>query len=378
MPSEDFDVIVVGAGPAGSMAALHSAKSGANTALLDMKELPREKLCGGGVNAWVIRKLDIPRNIIERTIDRVQVVAGQKKLPVVPWSESLAWRMVMRDKFDYHLTNMAVKAGATLIESTPVESVAVDNKGNVCGVRTKKEGDLRCKVVVGCDGVASITAKTAGFWGKWFDNDIQKWLNRCAYCAEVQYKLPDREIEQRVANTSYIFYERDLMGYHWIFPKRGLLTVGTGCATTHRKKKPRSYFNDFVLGNPIAKEILKDAKVVGKLKGAYVPFSGTFTPSYNNGVILAGDSAGMVGGVTGEGIYFAVRAGIAAGEVAAKAAMSNNISAQFLSQYEKRWQMEIGRHLDAQACFLRETQNPLIAMGQYTTFTLTHQRELFP
>jgi geranylgeranyl reductase family protein len=360
------------------MAALHATRSGANTALLDMEKLPREKLCGGGVNTWVIRKLGIPDTIIERTIDQVQVVAGQKKLPLVPWPDSLAWRMVMREKFDQHLTNMAVKAGATLIESMPVQSVAIDNKGNVCGIGTKNKGDLRCKVVVGCDGVASITAKTAGFWGKWFDNDIRKWLNRCAYCAEAQYELPVREIEKRVANTSYIFYERDLMGYHWIFPKRGLLTVGTGCATTHSKKRPRSYFNDFVQGNPIAKEILKDAKVVGKLKGAYVPFSGTFTPSYNNGIILAGDSTGMVGGVTGEGIYFAIRAGIAAGEVAAKAAKSNNISAQFLSQYEKRWQMEIGKHLDAQAHFLRETQNPLTAMGQYTAFTLRHQRELFP
>jgi digeranylgeranylglycerophospholipid reductase len=378
MPSNDFDVMVVGAGPAGSMAALNAAKSGAHTALFDMEKLPREKLCGGGVNAWVIRKLSVPETIIERTIDRVQVVAGQKKLPLVYWPESLAWRMVMREKFDHHLAKMAIEAGATLIESTPVESVVLDDKGNVCGVKTANKGDLRCKVVVGCDGVASITAKTAGFWAKWFENDIRKWLDRCAYCVEAQYQLPDKEIEKRVANTSYIFYERDLMGYHWIFPKRGLLTVGTGCATIRSRKKPLSYFNDFVKGNRVAKEILRDAKVVGRLKGSYVPFSGAFTPSYSNGVLLAGDSAGMVGGVTGEGIYFAVRAGIAAGEIAAKAAASDNTSAQFLSQYEKRWQAEIGEHLDAQERFLKETQNPLMAMGIYTAYTLRHQKDLYP
>jgi geranylgeranyl reductase family protein len=378
MPSKDFDIIVVGAGPAGSMAALNAARSGANTALLDKEKLPREKLCGGGVSAWVIRKLNIPDSIIEKTMSQVQVVAGEKKLPPIPWPDSLAWRMVMRDKFDYHLTKMAVESGATLVDSTSVESVVLDEKGNACGVTTRSNEELRCRVVVGCDGVSSTIAKTGGFWAKWFNNDVHKWLGRCAYCSEVQYKLPESEIERRVGNTSYIFYERDLMGYHWIFPKKGLLTVGTGCSITHSRKKPTSYFNDFVKGNPIAKEILKDAKAIGKLKGAYIPFSGTYTPSYGGGVLLAGDSAGMVGGVTGEGIYFAVRAGIAAGEIASKAIESNNTSSQFLSQYERRWQKEIGKHLDAQVRFLRKTQNPLMAMGLYTSYTLRHQKELFP
>jgi geranylgeranyl reductase family protein len=360
------------------MAALHAARGGASTALLDKEKLPREKLCGGGVNAWVIRKLSIPEGIIERTMSYAQVVAGQKKLRLVPWPDSLSWRMVMRDKFDYHLTKMAVEAGAALIESTSVESVIRNEKGNVCGVKTRNKGELCCDIVVGCDGVASTVAKTAGFWANWFDDDVHKWLDRCAYCAEAQYELNEKEIQRRIGDTSYIFYERDLMGYHWIFPKKGLLTVGTGCATTKSRKKPASYFNDFVKGNPIAKEILQDARIVGKLRGAYVPFKGAFTPSYGDGVLLAGDSAGMVGGVTGEGIYFAVRSGIAAGEIASKAIKSSNTSARFLSQYERRWQNEIGNHLDVQVRFLRETQNPLTAMGLYIAYTLSHQRELFP
>ena len=378
MPSKDYDVIVVGAGPAGSMAALYAARSGASTALIDKRKLPRDKLCGGGVNAWVIRKLSIPENIIERTMKQAQVVAGNKKLPLVSWPNSLAWRMVLRDRFDYHLTKMAAEAGATLIDSTAIESAELDKKGTVCGVRAKNNIHLRCSVVIGCDGVTSTIAKTAGFWSKWFNNNVRNWLSKCAYCAEAQYKLPDTEIRARIGDTSFIFYERDLMGYHWIFPKKGLLTVGTGCATTYSKKKPASYFNDFVKSNTIAKEILKDAKILDRLKGAYVPFSGTFKPSYGDGVLVAGDSAGMVGAVTGEGIYFAVRAGMAAGEIAAKAALSGNTSSKYLSRYEKKWQTEIGSHLDAQVRFLGKTQNPLIAMGLYTAYTLKHQKELYP
>ncbi len=378
MSSREFDVIVVGAGPAGSMAALHAAKGGAKTALVEMDRLPRDKLCGGGVNAWVVKKLNIPSSVIERRIEYAQVVAGSRKLQPVPWPGFLAWRTVMRPSFDSYLTSLAVEAGAELMESTPVESVIFGAEKEVCGVKTKNKGVLRSKVVVGADGVSSTIARTSGFWKNWFNDDKRKWLERCAYCVEAHFELPDREIDKRVGNTIYLFYEKSLMGYHWIFPKKGILTVGTGCATTHRKKKPISYFNDFVKRNPIAIELLKGARLLGKVKGAYVPFSGTFTSSYGDGVLLAGDSAGMVGGVTGEGIYFAVRAGIAAGEFAAEAALNNDYSAEFLSYYERRWKNEIGKHLEAQARFLRETQNPLKAMGSYTTYTVEHQKELFP
>jgi len=377
MSREQFDVIVVGAGPAGSMAALSATNRGAKTALLEMAKLPREKLCGGGVNAWVTKKLNIPNNIIERTIEQAQVVAGTKKLPPVPWPETIAWRTVMRKKFDNYLTEMAVKAGATLLQSTLVESVILDGSKRVSGVKTANKGVLHSKVTVGCDGVSSVVAKTAGFWAKWFGDDTRRWRDKCAYCTEAHFKLPDKEIDKRVGNTLYLFYERNLMGYHWIFPKKGILTVGTGCATTQMKKKPLSYFNDFIKENQIAVEILKGAKILGQVEGAYVPFSGTFTPTYGDGVLLAGDSVGMVGAVTGEGIYFAVRAGIAAGEVAAEAASSNNMSAEFLEKYEKRWRKEFGNLLHIQVKFLNETQNPLKAMGLYTEYAATHQKEAF-
>jgi flavin-dependent dehydrogenase len=67
-----------------------------------------------------------------------------------------------------------------------------------------------------------------------------------------------------------------------------------------------------------------------------------------------------------------------AGEIAAKAALSGKTTSKYLSQYEKKWQAEIGSHLDEQARFLRKTQNPLIAMGLYTAYTLRHQKELYP
>jgi len=378
MTQEIFDVVVVGAGPAGSMAAMHAAKGGAKTALAEMAKLPRDKLCGGGVNAWVIKKLNISSSVIERVMEQAQVVAGTRKFPSVPWPDHLAWRTVSRKKFDYHLTKMAVNSGATLYESTPILSVMFDDQKRICGVKTANRGILRSKVVVGCDGVSSNIARTAGFWAKWFNNDVNKWRERCAYCTEAHFKLPNREIDKRMGNTLYLFYERDLMGYHWIFPKRGVLTVGTGCATTEMKKKSTSYFNDFVKNNEIAVQLLKGARIIGEVTGAYVPFSGTFTPTYGDGVLLAGDSVGMVGAVTGEGIYFAIRAGIAAGEVAAEAALSNDASAKFLANYEKRWKREIGENLDTQVKLLSQTKNPLIAMGLYTNYTLKRQKELFP
>jgi geranylgeranyl reductase family protein len=378
MPTDQYDIIVVGAGPAGSMAALHAAKSGAKTALLEGMRLPREKLCGGGVSAWVIKKLHIPSSIVDRTIDHAQVIAGTKMLPPVPWPENTAWRTVMRAKFDQYLASMAVKAGATLIQSTPVESVIFDRANNVCGVKTNTKRAIKSKVVIGCDGVSSTIARTSGFWRKWFSNDAGEWRKRCAYCTEAHFRLSDKEIDKRMGNTLYFFYERELLGYHWLFPKKGIITVGTGSATTSMTKKPLTYFNDFVRDNSIAANLLKGASMIGEVRGAYIPYSGALTPSYSDGVILAGDSAGMVGAVTGEGIYFAVRAGIAAGEVASEAAFSGDASAEKLSAYEKRWRMEIGKHLETQVQYLQQTRNPLKAMGLYTSYSVENQKELFP
>ena len=111
---EKYDVIVVGSGPAGSMAALKAAGGGAKTLLLEKLRLPRFKLCGGGVANWIMRKFDIPDDVIERKYKNIVTYTPPSYEKQVFLMPGLGYFGVCRDKFDHRLTRMAVDAGAEL------------------------------------------------------------------------------------------------------------------------------------------------------------------------------------------------------------------------------------------------------------------------
>ncbi|MEX2705986.1 MAG: NAD(P)/FAD-dependent oxidoreductase [Candidatus Freyrarchaeum guaymaensis] len=110
----------------------------------------------------------------------------------------------------------------------------------------------------------------------------------------------------------------------------------------------------FLNKHPVLPKILEGGKIILK-RGAWLPIMHVQRPSYGNGVLLAGDSAGMVSPISGEGIYYAVRAGIEAGVMAAEAVNNGDFSAGVLSNYEERWHSVIGEQLHYQEKLFRET-----------------------
>ena len=376
MAEQKYDVIVVGSGPAGTTASLMCASSGLKTLMLEALPLPRDKLCAGGVSPWVIKKLGIPEELIERTVQKVQVFAGSKKIPTIPWPSDMAYRMVMRREFDYFLVGKCREAGVEIRDKTRVSSVRKDEKGQAIRVLTSS-GEFNAKLVIGCDGAFSVTARTTGLWTKWWgrNNARKGWRNHQALCLETQMYLDPQEIEKRVNNTMYLFFEKDFPGYYWIFPKRSFLTVGVlSFSSLFASKQLVEDLTTAIRTRPAMSELLRGAKM-GPLKGAYLPIRGPLSPSYSDGVMLAGDSAAQVGAVWGEGIYFAVKAGIAAGETAVKAIRSNNVSGQFLRKYEERWKREIGGNLQTQARILLDAPTPLEATTAFSEY-LVKDREL--
>lgn len=344
---EKYDVIVVGAGPAGSVAAWKAAKGGANTLLIEKAKLPRYKLCGGAVAQWIIQKFDIPEDAIENKGRQMIVCRPPKykfeKYPVPAWQG-----MVLRDKFDYHLTKRAEEAGVEIINGTRVQSI-IKEGDYVKGVQTAGDKYLS-DIVIGCDGAASMTARTAGFWKKWFDDQGTTWKEHMAFCMGAEMKMDNKLINERLGEGNlYFFVGRKVapLGYGWIFPKDDMLSIGLGSHMKTFDRKPSEYMKYFITEHPIASGLLADAEMV-RLQGAYIPYKKAFKPSFDNGIMLAGDSAGMVNPINGEGIFYAMRAGVAAGEVAAEAVKAKDFSAGFLKRYEDRWSSEIGKHLDKQ------------------------------
>jgi digeranylgeranylglycerophospholipid reductase len=379
LAEQEYDVIVIGAGPAGTASSLCCAKAGLKTLLLEALPLPRDKLCAGGVSPWVIEKLDIPKHLVERTIQRVQVLAGSKAIPTVPWPSDMAYRMIMRKEFDHFLVNKCVGAGVEVRDKTPISAVTRSRKGEITGVKTTLRG-FKAKLVIGCDGASSVVARTAGLWTKWWTetNLRRDWRKHQALCLETQMGLDPREIEKRVGNTMSLFFERDFAGYHWIFPKHSFLTVGAlSFSPQITAQKIRERLTRIIHKHPVACEALRGAKM-GPLRGAYLPIRGPLSPSYSDGVMLAGDSAAQVGAIWGEGIYFATRAGIAAGETAVEATKNNDMSSQFLKKYEERWKQEIGANLEAQARMLREAPTPLQATIAFAEYLVKNRNMLYP
>jgi geranylgeranyl reductase family protein len=365
MIEDEYDVVVVGAGPAGALASHICAENGLRTLLVEALSMPRDKLCGGGVAPWVIRELNVPAYLIERTIERVQVIAGSKTILTMPIPNEKAYRMIMRHDFDHFLVRRAQQAGATIKERTRVHSVFRNNRGAVAGIVTGI-GKIRTKLIIGCDGASSTVARSAGLWEKWWPEDTGKgWRRHQAFCLETQMQLSPEAIENRISNTMMLFFEKDFAGYYWVFPKQRVLTVGVGAfSDSIGANVLRESLNRLIQLHPVASEVLVGSQM-GSVKGAYLPIRGPLSPSYAAGVIVAGDSAGQVGAVWGEGIYFAIRAGIAAGETAVQAIQEDDVSSQFLSEYENRCEQVIGKSLSIQAEILRNAPTPLDATTAY-------------
>ncbi|WXG46734.1 MAG: NAD(P)/FAD-dependent oxidoreductase [Candidatus Atabeyarchaeum deiterrae] len=377
MHKEQYDVIVVGAGPAGSAASFSCAKANLRTLLIESQPLPQEKLCAGGVNPWVIQELGIPERLIERTIQQVQVVAGSKKIPTIPWPSEMAYRMAMRKDLSHFLADRASKMGVTVIDSRRVLSVLKLRDGTICGVKTSG-GDINAKIVIGCDGASSTVARTSGLWEKWWGPKVLSgWLRHQAFCLETQMHMDPKIIEKRVGNTMTLFFEKEFPGYCWIFPKRRVLTVGVlSLSSSVNKEELRGQLEKLVHIHTLASELLKGGQME-PIRGAYLPIRGPLTPSYDDGLMLAGDSAAHVGAIWGEGIYFAVKAGIAAGETAVQAIHNGDVSRESLKIYEERWKMEIGENLETQSKILNDAPTPLQATIAFAEYIVKNKSKLY-
>lgn len=340
-----YDVIVVGTGPAGSVVAMKCAQEGLKTLVLERQTLPRFKLCGGGVPKWVIEKLGVPEDIIERKTDTMVFMHSphfepeELKAPV--WQA-----MVHRDKFDGFLAKSAEEAGAELREGVQVLKV-IKKQDTVKGVTTK-QGDIFADIVIGCDGAASTVARTAGFWNIWFNQQGSTWKNHMSFCVGTDIEMDEELIFERIGFDRILFFmdpKVSPLGYSWIFPKERSVTVGLLIYFSAIISSPVEHLNYFIRKHPVASKLLESGKV-GRTRGAYLPIKHVFRPSYASGLMLAGDSAGMVSAITGEGIIYAVRAGWLAGLVASKAVEEKNFEADFLKEYEEHWYKKFGEKLD--------------------------------
>ena len=336
MKKEKYDVVVVGAGPAGSVTAKTAAERGLDVLLIERNpEIGVPVKCAEAVSSEIEKFVDIdPRwicAVFKGTI--TYGPDGTKVILSVEGAEEAGY-VLERKLFDKFLAQEAARAGAEVRVKTQAYGLVCED-GYAKGVyaRTADE-DIRffADVVVGADGVESRV-------GRWGGIDTRLHLTDVVTCA--QFLMCDIEFNRDYCE---IFFGPDIApkGYGWIFPKGedcANVGVGIGGDVSDVNHRARDYLNAFVQNK------FPDGEVIAEMYGA-VPLSGPVYETVANGLVLVGDAARHVNPITGGGILEAMQGGEIAGDVIAKAVHEKNFSQRRLNEYEKRWKKEFGKILD--------------------------------
>ncbi len=290
-----WDAVVIGAGPAGATAARRLSAAGASTLLIEKQALPRYKACGGGVPARTIQLLDDLdiSPVSEGYVDTIDISRLGRHQFRKTSDQPLAW-MVMRDRFDQFLTDIAVEAGACIQDKTPVQSITT--RAQHYDLETPA-GTVRARHIIAADGATGPTAR---------------WLNigaaptrSAAYEVEVAAPRPALEHWHGAANVD-IGYRP--WGYGWVFPKAGKLSVGVVNAPK-RGRSIRKHTDRYLerLGLSAAEVIKVQGHPIRYRRSSREPVAAGRT-------LLLGDAAGLADEFTAEGIAYAVHSANLAAE----------------------------------------------------------------
>ncbi|MEA2004332.1 MAG: NAD(P)/FAD-dependent oxidoreductase [archaeon] len=332
MQRDMYDVIIAGGGPAGSIAAERAARDGLDVLMLEKAVYPRNKTCGGGVSQ---KSLDVIGGIDKELIER-ETFGARIFLPdyrnFAGMLDDRVAVMTRRENLDHWLANRAEDAGAVVQDGEAVKDVLF-NKDCVEVVTSKNR--YRSRMIIGSDGVNSTVAKRSGIRTRWGD-DI-------GLCLEAEVKLGETAVEECVGDRLTEFYFIGDRGYGWIFPKRDRISIGIG-EFAPRVDDLKGSFNRFVRDVSLQKNIDIEGRISG-INNYRIPTGGYPRRTHGDRVLLAGDAAGFVDPFLGEGIYYAVKSGEIAADVAAGAVESDDFSERFLQDYVVRCEKEFNYDL---------------------------------
>ncbi|HLI44401.1 MAG TPA: FAD-dependent oxidoreductase [Acidimicrobiales bacterium] len=350
---ERFDAVVVGAGPAGSMAALALARAGRSVCLIERGPYPGAKNLFGGVVYGRLLDGVLPgwagAAPIERFVTRrVTMVLTEQQSLAVDFRSS-AWgeppyngATVLRPVFDSWLASQAEAAGATLVCSTTATGLLRSASGRIEGVRTDRpNGDVVAGVVIACDGVNAFLAREAGLAGE------PEPANYTLGVKEV-LALGAGEIERRFslgegegADFEVLGATGGVAGGGFLYTNRETVSVGLVLALPDLPgsgERPEELLASFK-AHPSIAPLVAGGEVVEY--GAHlIPEAGlAMVPTLaGDGILVAGDAAGLclAAGIWLEGVNFAMASGLAAGEAAAEALAAGDVSAAGLAGYRRR------------------------------------------
>jgi len=326
-----YDVIVVGAGPAGSIAARSAAEKGLSVLLLEKdRDVGYPVRCGEAVaKAGIEEFISADEKWIAAKINKFSFIAPNQAEVTVQLND-VAF-VLERRLFDYELARTAADAGAEILTRTYVNGLLIED-GKVCGVKYEYRGEqkeVRAKIVIAADGVESRVGRWAGISTHVDFRDME---------SAVQVTAANIHVAQ---DTLFFYFGIDISpsGYLWIFPKgNNKANIGIGVSGSIGKKKSAlSYLDDFM------QKHYPDAPVLTRIAGG-VPCGITLDKISAPGIMLVGDAARQVNPLSGGGIASGMIGGSIAGRIAAEAIKLNK--PDHILTYDKAWNDRLGkRHL---------------------------------
>jgi len=325
-----YDVVIVGAGPAGSSAALMAAKNGVKVALIEKENTIAQTVRTSGVT-WIknIKEFGIPDDCFN-SIKNFSFCSPNNEVTI---SDSVSRAAVLDVRKTYRwLAQQAKNAGADIFIKTNINDVIKNSNGDIIGVKGIKDNDkiiFHSKVIIDASGFSSIICKTMGF--------VTQWKR---FGAGAEYEVKAENVD---AQTWWLMVGQKYSpaGYAWIFPLgNNIVRIGVGIG------KPESDVDPTQRLKEIMDAKLGPIKKLGKITPiefhyGLIPNDGLSRKTVFNNLILVGDSAGQANPLVLEGIRYAIKFGRVAGQVSANAIKTGNTSENALYPYEKNWRKEI-------------------------------------
>ena len=363
-PDGQFDIIIVGAGPAGSSCALSLSGMEIKVLLIDRAKFPRDKICGDALSLDVINQLpklseklllDFERCPMKMPSSGVRLFSPDLTcidLPFVHKGERRNGYVLARQDFDNILFE-AIKESANICIKENCELHGVKPIHNGVQVFTN-QGNYKAKMIVGADGANSVVNQLAG----------KKAIDRDHHSAGLRVYYQDVHHFHNENFVELYFFNDILPGYLWVFPMReNKANVGIGMLSSLVSKKRinlKETLKSLLTTHPVLKERFKDARPLENVKGHGLPLGSKRRKISGERFLLAGDAAGLIDPFTGEGIGNAIRSGRVAAEHIKQCFVNNDFSARFNKSYENEVYMRMQKEFRMSGILQKLCRYPIL------------------
>jgi geranylgeranyl reductase family protein len=332
------EVLIVGAGPAGSACARVAAQAGRDVVLVDAQAFPRDKVCGDGLvpdSHAALRQLGVHDRVMAaaRPADAARCVAPGGHSVDVPGELAV----LPRRELDAILCTAALESGARMVAPARFTEPLRDGRGRVVGARLMDghmAREIGCRWLVLATGALPHALLASGLCER-----------RIPSAMALRMYVQHDDLGEEIPNLRFVWHRRMRGGYGWIFPAPGgIFNIGVGLLDSHadapegslqgrrRGRNLRALFDDFLSVDPLAARLLREGRRLSELKGAPLRCDLVGAAAAAPGVLVAGEAAGATYAFTGEGIGKALETGIAA----AQSLLANDDDAAIASDYRAR------------------------------------------